>query len=349
MPILEDVTEYIYSVCDNVRVTRGGLHFHSRCPVCGDSEKSRSKKRFHLQFDDEKSVYWQCWNCGESGNFYDLYSRLENTSKKEALRKFEDLNSKSVLRKLGKDSGMKTNLINNDNKYHYQEQENKNFNYILENCLSLDSNPQGYIQSRYYEILKDFIHNRKIDCPIYIAYKGEYKGRIILPIYDHNNNIIFFQGRSTVEGMEPKYINPSVEKENIILNRDRFDKNKYIVITEGIIDANMVGNQGTCMLGKEISDTFLNNTRPYTDKGIIIALDMDEKKKIKDYCRIYKKCYDLLFFIIPEKYKDCKDLNDLVIYNYINRSEVYSFVVKNSYNPIEAQVKLYSVSKKGGV
>jgi hypothetical protein len=56
MPTLEEVTEFVYDNLDKVKVSKNGTHFNSRCPICGDSKKSLSKKRFHLQFYDEDEI-----------------------------------------------------------------------------------------------------------------------------------------------------------------------------------------------------------------------------------------------------------------------------------------------------
>ena len=116
---------------------------------------------------------------------------------------------------------------------------------------------------------------------------------------------------------------------------DKFERDKYIIVTEGIIDAYMLeNNQGTCVIGGYLDQNYLNSITPYTDRGIIICLDnpkkdQNSKKVLKKlvYENINKYKSRVKFFIMPEGY-DAKDLNDLVV-NY-NIKNMYEFVVKNS-------------------
>jgi 5S rRNA maturation endonuclease (ribonuclease M5) len=138
--------------------------------------------------------------------------------------------------------------------------------------------------------------------------------------------------------MEPKYLNPFVNKSSIILNKNNFDKNKYIIITEGLIDADAVGQQGTSILGKELSLEFVDIIKQYTDVGIIVVMDNDEDgiKKLYDYTKKYNT---LKYFLMPKNYY-VKDLNDLVTQNIINRDNIYNFILENSFNSIKARTKI---------
>jgi hypothetical protein len=54
---LEFVTEFLMENVENIDILKSGTHFQGRCPLCGDSKKSKKKKRFHLQFESESSIY----------------------------------------------------------------------------------------------------------------------------------------------------------------------------------------------------------------------------------------------------------------------------------------------------
>jgi 5S rRNA maturation endonuclease (ribonuclease M5) len=139
--------------------------------------------------------------------------------------------------------------------------------------------------------------------------------------------------------MEPKYLNPSVKKQSIILNRNNFDPNKSIVVTEGIMDAHMVGPQGTSILGKELTQEFLDIISQYTNKDIIVVMDNDEDglKKTHDYIEQFK---NVKYFIMPRKFNNIKDLNQLAVKHNINKSEMYKLVCDNGYLPLKAKILL---------
>jgi len=66
---LEIINDFAYEHFENIAVSKNGMHFHSRCPLCGDSKKSSRKKRFHLDYNEGNPI-WHCFNCNRSGSFF---------------------------------------------------------------------------------------------------------------------------------------------------------------------------------------------------------------------------------------------------------------------------------------
>lgn len=343
---LEFVNEFMYRHFEGVIVSSNGTHFNARCALCGDSKKNKRKKRFNLDYNNENPI-WHCFNCGESGSFLELYSRLEGVSIDDAKKDLYSFNSDYLIQKLS--YRKKEKVI--------KEIEYENHNWILNDCISLhDSNDQKMnfmLFPEYLKILEDFYENRKIDksFDIFISYDGEYKNRIIIPVYGKNKEITYFQARRIPgSNIEPKYKNPTLTKGNIILNKDKFDKEKYIVVTEGILDAYTIGNQGTCVFGSSISDEFIKEIMNFTNKGVIISLDNDKAgyDSLKKFMFGYKKrriikeknkyANRVKYFIYPNKYKDCKDINRIRVIHNINN--MYEIILNNSYNYSSAVVKL---------
>jgi hypothetical protein len=224
----------------------------------------------------------------------------------------------------------------------------KNFNWIREKSISLSQEVSGAILPRYKEVLRRFCNDRKIpsEHDILICYEGDFKGRVIIPVVDGANNIIYFQARRLPgANIEPKYKNPSVEKDSIILNWDRFDRSKYIVVTEGLIDAFMIGDQGTACLGAYLSEDFISQLLKKTDKGIIVAFDNDDtgklemkrfmfgveptgKRKRKKRRPANKYAKKVKYFIFPKEYQSCKDINNIRV--DFDVKGIYDMIVKNS-------------------
>lgn len=313
----------------------------ARCPICGDSKKSRTKKRFILKYDSEEDIYYRCWNCYTTnelgdGHFVELYAYLENISVSDAYNKLYSINSKIhrikhkiVERKTETSKKVESSPINI-------------FNYIREDSISIFDEPKGCLDKRYLSILKDFSINRKINQEIFFAFKGNYKNRILIPIFNENKDIIYFQARRTIETDEPKYINPSVEKQSIILNKEKFDRSKHIIITEGLIDAFTIGEQGTSCLGASITDEFLEKLINLTDQGLIIALDNDKTGLISVLNLIETSVFasKMKYFIISDKY-NVKDINELSVKS--NISNMYDFIESNS---MEHYIAMYYIKKK---
>jgi len=340
---LEVVNDFVYEFFSLVSISKNSEHWHARCVLCGDSKKNSRKKRFHLDYN-KGSPIWQCFNCGRSGSFLELYSELKGLSisdSKNELFGFETIKDRLSVKKTTSDIKIE-NRINS-----------QNFNYIREKSVSRNQKVDGILLSKYKETLNDFISNRKIP-PIYdilICYDGDFKGRIIIPILDNDNNIIYFQARRLPgSNIQPKYINPNVEKSMIVLNENKFDENKDIIITEGLIDAFMIGNQGTACLGGFFSDNFIETIKNYTKKNIILAFDnpfIDDagyknlikfmmgdggKKQPSKFSKIVK------YFLPDTEHRDAKDINILSI--KYNIEEMYNYILNNSYSYTSTYSKL---------
>ena len=343
MITIEFLHDFIFENCQKVSVSKGGHHFHTRCPLCGDSKKSLSKKRFHVEFNNAQP-FFHCFNCGESGSFLELYSKIKCVSISEAKKILYRFDPNYLIQAL---SPRKKEKI-------VEEIEYESHDYILDDCIGINTDVSGIIESQYKQELQNFITKRKIppDVPIFIAYKGDYKNRIIIPIYE-DGCIVYFQGRALEDtNYDQKYKNPTLQKGSIILNKEKFDRSKYIIVSEGLIDAFMVGTQGTSCLGAYVNAYFIESLLKLTDKGVILALDNDEtgtdeirrilgwNKKLHrfDNLKEEKWAHKVKYFIMPDK--NIKDLGELTLNS--NIGDVYLFVVNNSYDQFNVKVLLDS-------
>ena len=327
------VDNFVNEYCSNV--TYNNNKWHCRCPLCGDSKKSIKKKRFHVLYNNGEPLY-NCFNCNSGssgGSFISLYMTLKGITYKEAFKELFKYNEEKIIKKLTKSQKIKETIKKSKEKHN-------NYNYILDNCIN--ENSKGIIYNRYNKILQDFKTNRKIpdSIKLFICFNGYFKDRIIIPIYDNNNDIIYFQGRSFKENVDPKYLMPNDEKSSIILNEHKFDRDKSIIVTEGLIDAFMVGDNGTSCLGSTMKEEFIKRLLELTDKDVILFFDNDKtgKKSLVNFLEKNSLKNKVKYFVFPNLYKKHKDLNEIIVHNNIN--SVYDFVVNNSYNLFTTKVKI---------
>ena len=67
---------------------------------------------------------------------------------------------------------------------------------------------------------------------------SEHLGRVVLPVYDDNGNLVWYQCRAVHEGQTPKYIQPSRGRDNVyFLKRPRSTDMHRAVIVEDILSA----------------------------------------------------------------------------------------------------------------
>ena len=334
---LEVVSQFMTEHFQKVTTSKGGTHFLARCLLCGDSVKHPNKRRFNLDYNNGNPFY-HCFNCTKSGSFLELYSTIKCISIAESKRELFAYDPNRLVQQLSPKKEAKI----------VKEIEFDDHAYILDDCLFKGSEPGGILEKQWHKKLMDFIEDRRIpqDVPVYIAYKGDYQGRIILPIIQ-DGVITYFQGRALeTTDYSQKYMNPTLTKGSIIFNKDNFERDKSIIVTEGLIDAMQIGNQGTSCLGASVSDDLIKSLLELTDKDVIVAMDNDVAG-LKETIRLMKnsKYSHLLkyFLLIGHKYSCRKDLGELVQKESIE--DVYNFVVSNSYSKFDAEVKL----KMGGI
>tara|TARA_R110001583_G_scaffold59799_3_gene177832 strand:+ start:7954 stop:8952 length:999 start_codon:yes stop_codon:yes gene_type:complete len=252
---------------------------------------------------------WQCFKTGSKGNFIKLYSILEKVHYKAA---------ESKLLFQGVETGM-WDLF--EPKTVGQDSEIANYtldtgDFIPVNVNSHDSeNPLvlkawKFLMDRKLFNLTDFEEE-----PYYVAPKGKYKGRLIIPFKDYDGDIFFFQARSLNNALTPKYLNPSVEdgvKSSNILYPFDFERD-HLCICEGPADAislNLNGLNATCTVGSNISNVQMQTLREFEGK-VIFAYDNDEagQKGIEKFEHLRKKYIMPTFSICTPQFK-YKDWNE---------------------------------------
>jgi len=317
------INDFILSNFPDVNISNSGTHWNFRCPLCGDSQTKKNVKRFHIDYNNGTPGY-HCFRCGEHGSFIEFYCKYTGLNSSEAYRTLYKYNPDSIKRKLNPlIKNKKTPII-----------EYKDYSYILKECIEEDKEYKGYSEKKYQKIIKSFRKFRQIpdNQKLYYAYCGKYANRIIIPIFQEEK-MVYFQAR----GLNPKYLNPPTEKQIIIFNLDKFDSSKYIIITEGLLDALSVGNNGTCLLQAYIDDKFIEKLLKHTEKGIIIALDNDDagKKMLNKFINESKYSDVVKYFIY--KYNK-KDLNEIkTSWPDIN---IYEHVLDNTFNKLQVIVKM---------
>jgi hypothetical protein len=324
-------------------IETAGVHV-ARCPVCGDSEKHSHRKRLYLL---KNELGWRvyCHNCGYSSglmffvkDFYPTqYSYMLNQSMEDFLidkpkkqKKIKDEGLADIL-KIGlskidkKTSSKKIQLA--------QQYVNKNCFKLANNCP--DSSLQKIIDEQI-DVLKKRRLKQEIIDKMYYAYEGKYSQRNIIPFYNNEGEIYYFQAMATQEWQKKfKYIN---FKDDAIEQRPDYnecfvDKNKIVYVVEGLFDSTFVRNS-IATLGVNLSNTRLRYYKKTYPKRVWI-MDNDEVgiKATQKLCEKDETC-----IIFPKKYRNVKDLNDLAV--LLKENDLTEIIKKWTYNGMEGLVEL---------
>ena len=106
---------------------------------------------------------------------------------------------------------------------------------------------------------RDWLHQAGITEQVWRKYRfgySEYLERVVLPVYDDEDNLIWFQCRALQAGQKPKYLQPARERGKVMFQVRRDTKtNGRVVVVEDILSAIRVGkHENTAsLLGTKIT------------------------------------------------------------------------------------------------
>jgi hypothetical protein len=224
--------------------------YQGSCPICREGSSWLRKRRFYF-IPNKNLVY--CHNCGYKTTplkwIKDITGLTFEEIKNELQNSFVDIS------------------LN-------EEEKCKN---IISDTLPKDSiNLYDKTQTDFYKnnsVLKkaiELVKNRRLDVAInkpksiYLSLTDKvHKNRLILPFYDENGKIIYYQTRTILENdnlYRPKYIS-KIGADKTLFNIDKIDSNfEYIFVFEGPINSCFVKN------GVAIGGIQENSYQLYTKK-----------------------------------------------------------------------------------
>ena len=259
----------------------------------------------HMSINLESGL-WQCFKTDNKGNFIKLYSILEHISYKAAESKLLFQGAETGMWDLWEKEPVQFAEPINHHAFDTSD-------FIPVNIDSYDSNNELVLKAWQFLMDRSLLNTDNfIEEPYYVAVKGRYFGRLILPFKDYDGNIFFFQARSLSHTLTPKYLNPSSEngvKSSNILYPFDFEK-EHLCICEGPADAislNLNGLNATCTIGSTISNVQMQTLKEFEGR-VILAYDNDEagSRGVEKFENLRKKYMMPTFSVCtpPMKYKD---------------------------------------------
>lgn len=263
-----DILEDVLGNIKKHNITSGQASFN--CPLC---DEGRNKGNLEVNYN--KNLY-HCWSCGATNN---MHGSIEKLIRKFGNRK--QLKNYLLLKpETDYDKKKKEELITNNSTYTLTLP--KGFK-LLKNCTNKDFKYE--IVSKYLKdrgITNEMIEDNNIG---YTVSDEKYYNRIVFPSYDENNELNFFVTRTWEKRIKPKYLNPDVEKQQIIFNENKINWDSTVYLVEGVMDSIPIYNS-IPLLGKVIGDRLREKLFKKAKGLIVICLDSDA---FDDIIRIYKE------------------------------------------------------------
>jgi len=269
---------------------------------------------------------YHCWKTGNKGSLVSLVMKVDNCPFDEALEILEgyDLTFAAMEKQVEEMTRSKSKT----HKVIVETNPEEDKISFPEMTYRIQDLPEG----DYFRNAAE-IHLRERKLPIdgfYVCVGGDYKNRIIIPYYDRNGKLIYFNGRYLGKSKNVmKYMGPDkktgIAKEDVVyMPKGWPEDGAKIYITEGEFDALAIcaaGLNGVALGGKEIHDSQLYFMIKYQH---VIALDNDKAginamKKIGGLIPMGSFKGKIKYVKPPTKYKDWNEMLIKLGPNVLNR------------------------------
>ena len=332
--VINVLYENIYKISYN----KYNKSYNGCCPICKEGNSWGKKKRFYY-IPDKELAY--CHNCGYSKKALTFITEVTNKSLHEIINEVKEFDIEIL-----------------------PIEEPKEVKKVIDKSLPEDCiNLSDISQIEYYkdntvvktalQLIKDRKLNKGINKPktFYVSLKDVvHKNRLILPFYDENDDIIFYQSRGLTKKdlfERPKYLS-KVGAERSLYGMQNINSNlDNVFIFEGPIDSYFVENGlATCGITERSDKMFTSLQKEQINK-----LNLYEKIYVLDnqYCDKAALSKSIILadnnekvFIWPKELKRFKDFNDICVAG--NKDKIKpEFILKNTHSGLKAKLLLTEI------
>jgi len=309
--------------------------YNFRCPLCGDSQKNKSKARGYV-YRKKNDYFYMCHNCGVSTTFYNLLDKVDpNLCKEYSLERYKN--------------GEQGN--NNYVKPTFDEfkSETPKFRIKLDiptiESLSEEHFAKVYVNSRkipksfhanlyFAQDFKNFVESLNIEKDGLI----DNDPRLVIPFYDEDKNLVAFQGRALGQS-KLRYITVKTDSENHkLFGTDRINKEELVYVVEGPIDSMFLEN------AVATADSNLMAATKYFDREkLVLVYDNEPRNKeiVKQMEKAIEEHYSVVIW--PEMIEE-KDINDMILSGF-SSDEIQDIISMNTFVNLRAKMEFINWKK----
>jgi transcription elongation factor Elf1 len=313
-----------------------------RCPLCGDSKKSKTKARGFI-LNKGKGYFYTCHNCNVSLPFAKFLETIDKVTYDDYIReKFLDKiqnNTERIVEPVADISKFITPKF-----IKYTELSK------LKKISQLEINHPA----------RKYVVNRKIPNPYHakLFYAPKFKAwtntlkpdkfdlskpdepRLVIPFLDQNKNLFGFQGRA-FSPIEPRYITIILDDTKPkIYGLENLNVREKIFVVEGPIDSMFLPN-ALAMAGSHLDQTLQNiGVKP---SQVTVIYD-NEPRNVNIVKAIEKAINNGYNVCIWPSFVGEKDINDMIKKGK-SSGEIVDIIQKNTFNDLTAKLMLQQWKK----
>ena len=299
--------------------------WNSRCPICGDSQKNRSKKRLYI-YAKKQDLFVKCHNCGFGSNLGNFIKQLD-----------PHLHSQYIVERYK--AGETGQRKSKEPEFHFEKPKFKPQPTKI-NLPSIGELDKEHFARKYFESRKipesfkdkvyfaeDFREWAQSVSKIDYSNLGKEEPRMVIPFFDMEGKLIAAQGRALGKN-ELRYITVKVEEDSLkIYGLDRWNPEEHTYIVEGPIDSMFLPN----CLAVAGGDLLTYNG----DKEKTTLIFDNEPRNIHTIKKIMDSISKGWSVVIWSKERKFKDINDLII-SGLSTDEILDMINTRTMKGLEA-------------
>lgn len=311
--------------------------YNFRCPICGDSQKNKSKARGFV-YKKSNDYFFRCHNCGASHTFYNFLKFVDPSLLKEYTYErftngetgnhnypkptFEEFKSQPAFNEKTTQKKINLDTVESLPESHYAKA------YVKARKI-----PEKYFSELYFA--PDFkmlvqslgVENENLK---------EEDPRLIIPFYDENNELFAIQGRALSES-KIRYITITLVEDELFSGYMKFyglnklDRNKKVYVVEGPIDSMFLPN------AIATADADLTRAAKLELTDFVLVYDNEPRNKdiVKQIGKAIASGYNVT--LLPENIKQ-KDINDMILAG-ISPGEILDLIDKFTFSNLRANLE----------
>ena len=310
--------------------------WNMRCPICGDSRKSKTKARGYILGRDGKFIY-TCHNCNVTmpfskfleqvdPNAYNDYRRetfLERKGSTERIVEPEPDISRFITPKF-----IKYTALSGLKKISQLPVEHPAKRYVVGRKIPPHMHSKLFYAPKFKAWTNTIIPN-KFD----LSNKDE--PRLIIPFVDQNGNLFGYQGRAFFD-VDLRYITIMLDEEKPkVYGLERLDVRKKVFVVEGPIDSMFLSN---CIaMGSSHLDR-ASQRLGITPSNTVVVYDNEPRNK--NIVSAIEKCINAGYNVCiwPDTVTH-KDINEMIC-GGLSSSDIHNIIENNTFKDLTARLRL---------
>ena len=311
--------------------------YNFRCPICGDSQKNKSKARGFV-YKKSNDYFFRCHNCGASHTFYNFLKFVDPSLLKEYTYErftngetgnhnypkptFEEFKSQPAFNEKSTQKKIELDTIESLPESHYAK------TYVKARKIPEKHFSELYFAPDFKMLVQSLgVENENLK---------EEDPRLIIPFYDENNELFAIQGRALSES-KIRYITITLVENERVQERMKFyglnklDRNKKVYVVEGPIDSMFLPN------AIATADADLTRAAKLELTDFVLVYDNEPRNKdiVKQIGKAIASGYNVT--LLPENIKQ-KDINEMILAG-ISSGEILDLIDKFTFSNLRANLE----------